>query len=87
MNKTFKVRIEDTKDGTVQEFETDCLSVISVDEPQEGDRFPTTVFSGGHCTKRALLALMRALDKQKEGIADKVLNGILRSISEENGDD
>jgi len=82
MSKTFKVRVEDTKDGCVQEFETNCVSVIAVEESQEVNRFPTTVFSGGHCSRRALFALMRALDNQKEAIANRILNGILRNVFE-----
>lgn len=73
MNKTFKVRIEDTTDGTVEEFESNCLSVISVDEQQRSGKYPTKTISGGNCTNIALFALMRAMDKQKEKIFAKII--------------
>lgn len=88
MNKTFKVRIEDTESGEVEEFESNCLSVISVDEKEEKeDSFPTKAFSYGNCTHKMILALIKALDLEKTRMKERLFNRMISYVTQKEDDE
>ena len=64
--KKFKVRIEDTKSGEVQEGETDCAFLIYSNGVKDGEGVSVRAIQsiGGHYSE--LLALIQALDMLKE---------------------
>lgn len=88
MSKAYKVRFEDTRNGEVKEFETNCLSIVSIDEKNANGDFPGKTFTAVNCTGEMQISLMRALNMQIDDLKEHILRGILfEKIAEENGED
>ncbi len=88
MSKTFKVRIEDTERGKVEEFESNCITVISVDENEEKENnFPTELFTGGNCTNKMILALIKALNLEEKRLKERLFERMLSSVTRKEDDE
>ncbi|MDE7296788.1 MAG: hypothetical protein K2N84_05925 [Clostridia bacterium] len=79
MDKAVKVRIEDTTNGQVQEWESNCAVIISVDE--KGDDYYTRVCSVALCNPAMQFLLVKALKKQEKKIKKRITKGFREFLS------
>ncbi len=70
MDKILKLRMENTTNGKVKKWKSNCALVISVDE-QDGD-YRTKVYSVVNCHPAMLFKLMEELEAQKKEIKRRI---------------
>lgn len=81
-HKCFKVRVEDTTDGYVEEFESNCISVVLVDDhADEKGAYRTNNFSAVNCNRDMLVALIMALKSQIKETEKRIFLGFIEHLA------
>lgn len=83
--KAIRIRIEDTTDGKVEEFETDCMALYTADF-DDSDKSVNTRKVRNFRSLAGTIALIKVLESASDEIKDIVFSRML-SGQEGNGND
>ena len=80
--KELKIKIEDTSDGNVIEYETNCVALVIADVVEGSTDQQVHTLLAGHCTKSETLSCAEGLGKAEKEMQARTLQSLGMSFEE-----